>query len=45
LRYTTPQHRDVRRVHAGMALLYDAWGRPEEAAIHHRIAGPYVNPY
>jgi serine/threonine-protein kinase len=45
LRYTTPQHRDVRRVHAGMALLYDAWGRPEEAAIHHRIAGPYVIPY
>jgi tetratricopeptide (TPR) repeat protein len=45
LRYTSEQHRDVRRIHAGLARLYDAWGRPDQAATHHRIAGPYVIPY
>ena len=45
LRYTSEQHRDVRRIHAGLARLYDAWGRPDLAAIHHRIAGPFVVPY
>jgi serine/threonine protein kinase len=45
LRYTSEQHRDVRRLHAGLAALYDAWGRPDQAARHHRIAGPYLTPY
>jgi serine/threonine-protein kinase len=33
-------HRDVRAVHARLAVLYDAWGRDEEAARHRAAAGP-----
>jgi hypothetical protein len=45
LRSTSPQSQDVRRIHAGFAVLYDAWGRTDQAAEHHRIAGPYLTPF
>ena len=43
--HTGEQHRDIRRVHAGLARLYDRWGRPADAASHRTLAGPDIQPY
>ena len=34
------EHNNVRRVHGRMADLYDAWGRPAQAAHHRSLASP-----
>ena len=39
-RTTTDDHIDARRVHAGLATLYTAWGRPADAERHRRLAAP-----
>ncbi len=39
LRSYPPDHFDVRRLHSGMAEMYDRWGRPELAARHREAAG------
>jgi eukaryotic-like serine/threonine-protein kinase len=39
-RQTTDQHPDARRVHAGLAALYESWGRPREAERHRQLATP-----
>ena len=39
-RTTTDDHIDARRVHAGLASLYAAWGRPADAERHRRLASP-----
>jgi serine/threonine-protein kinase len=39
-RQTTDTHLDVRLTYSGMATLYDAWGKPDSAAIFRRLAEP-----
>jgi len=39
-RHTTETHLDVRRAYASLARLYDAWGKPDSAAIFRRLASP-----
>jgi len=39
-RYTTESHVDVRRTYRSMAVLYDAWGKPDSAALFRRLAQP-----
>ena len=39
-RTTTDDHIDARRVHAGLATLYAAWGRPADAERHRRLVAP-----
>ena len=43
--HTAEEHRDIRRVHAGLARLYDASGRPALAESHRRLAGSDVTPF
>jgi hypothetical protein len=43
--HTGEQHRDIRRIHAGLARLYEAWSRPSLAASHRRLAGAELTPY
>ena len=35
---TTDTHVDVRRTYAGLATLYEAWGKPDSAAVFRRLA-------
>ena len=44
-RHTGERHRDIRRIHTGLARLYTAWGRPDQAAAHRRVARPELTPY
>ncbi len=37
--HTTDTHIDVRRTYAGLAALYQAWGKPDSAAVYRRLAG------
>jgi serine/threonine-protein kinase len=39
-RRTTETHVDVRRAYAGLASLYEAWGKRDSAAIYRRLALP-----
>jgi serine/threonine-protein kinase len=39
-RQTTDTHLDVRLTYSGMATLYDAWGKPDSAAIFRRLSEP-----
>ena len=39
-RQTTDTHLDVRRTYAGLATLYDAWGKPDSAAVYRRLSEP-----
>jgi serine/threonine-protein kinase len=43
-RHTTDTHVDVRRTFAGLATLYQAWGKPDSAAIFRRLAEPARSP-
>jgi serine/threonine-protein kinase len=36
--YANDSHRSVRRVYAGLAALYEAWGKPDSAAVYRRLA-------
>jgi eukaryotic-like serine/threonine-protein kinase len=45
LAHTGEDHRDVRRIHSGLANLYDRWGRPADAARHRTLAGPDIQLY
>ena len=38
-RHTTDTHIDVRRTYAGLASMYQAWGKPDSAAFYRRLAG------
>ncbi|AHG88165.1 protein kinase [Gemmatirosa kalamazoonensis] len=38
--YTSDGNVDVRRTYAGMATLYQAWGKPDSAARYRRLAQP-----
>jgi serine/threonine-protein kinase len=40
LGYTSATHVDVRRTYAGMAALYEAWGKRDSAAMFRRLAQP-----
>ena len=44
-RHTGERHRDIRRIHTGLARLYTAWNRPADAAAHRRVARPELTPY
>jgi len=37
-RHTTDSHIDVRRTYAGLASLYDAWGKRDSAVVYRRLA-------
>jgi len=37
--HTTDTHIDVRRTYAGLASMYQAWGKPDSAAFYRRLAG------
>ena len=37
-RHTTDTHVDVRRTYAGLAAMYQAWGKPDSAAVYRRLA-------
>jgi len=39
-RHTTDTHIDARRIYAGLAALYQAWGKPDSAAVFRRLAEP-----
>ena len=39
-RETSDQHPDVRLAHAGLAALYESWGRPRDAERHRQLAAP-----
>jgi serine/threonine-protein kinase len=39
-RQTTDTHLDVRNTYAGLATLYDAWGKRDSAAVYRRLAEP-----
>ena len=39
-RHTTDTHIDARRIYAGLAALYLAWGKPDSAAVFRRLAEP-----
>jgi serine/threonine-protein kinase len=39
-RHTTDTHKDVRATYAGLASLYEAWGKPDSAAAFRRRANP-----
>jgi serine/threonine-protein kinase len=39
LQITTDSHRAIRRLDAQLARLYDAWGKPDSAAVYRRRAG------
>ena len=43
-RHTTDTHIDVRRTYAGLATLYQAWGKPDSAAVFRRLAEPARSP-
>ena len=43
--HTAEQHRDIRRVHAGLARLYEASNRPALAESHRRLAGAELTPF
>jgi eukaryotic-like serine/threonine-protein kinase len=43
-RYTTESHVDVRRTYRSLAVLYDAWGKPDSAAVFRRLAQPAQSP-
>jgi len=37
-RHTTDTHVDVRVIYSGLASMYDAWGKPDSAAVYRRLA-------
>ena len=37
-RHTTDTHVDVRVMYSGLASMYDAWGKPDSAAVYRRLA-------
>ncbi len=39
-RHQTEDHRDMRHIYAGMAALYEAWGRPDDARRYAERAKP-----
>ncbi|HSQ32031.1 MAG TPA: tetratricopeptide repeat protein [Gemmatimonadaceae bacterium] len=39
-RFIAPTHMNVRLTYAGMATLYEAWGRPDSAVVYRRLAQP-----
>jgi serine/threonine-protein kinase len=39
-RSTTDTHIDVRRAYAGLATLYEAWGKADSAAVYRRLSEP-----
>jgi serine/threonine protein kinase/tetratricopeptide (TPR) repeat protein len=39
-RRTTESHVDMRRAYAGMAAMFEAWGKPDSAARYRRLAEP-----
>ena len=43
-RHTTETHVDVRRTYAGLATLYQVWGKPDSAAVFRRLAEPPRSP-
>jgi serine/threonine-protein kinase len=39
-RFVSETHINVRLTYAGMARLYEAWGKPDSAAVYRRLAQP-----
>jgi len=37
-RHTTDTHVDARRAYTGLAAMYQAWGKPDSAAVYRRLA-------